>query len=365
MRKSHRKEIFATITSMLSTAVLLLTIGKALGGLRILVAALSGVVVCLYVIYRKVPSELEPLTRLPLFPRWGRRTALAVLVISIAVLAFSPMYLVPGPSIERLVPIDPVAGGKLQLFGHNLPAESALTMRIGRDSVSEISVATPDYLEVRVPENATSGPIVVTRKRRLLPDQRAVYPVTSVQNLTQDVVLLTEDIRENGAGQAILFSILNTTKQRTITINDVRLETVLVQDLSGPPYQQERIDLGIYSMLEDHTHGAILDLLRQESIRLTDGTYTVKLPPMSSASFRFELRSPPTQHHIKLVFVIVIGFFDDTGASARAYSNRLFAFEMSDIFGISASESLPLNRSSIDILEQKYDTAVRNFGWDR
>ena len=69
--------------------------------------------------------------------------------------------------------------------------------------------------------------------------------------------------------------------------------------------------------------------------------------------------------HMRLVFVIVIKFFDDTGASDRCYSNRLFAFETSDRLGISRSEDLPLNRFSIDKLERKYGAAIRDFGWEQ
>jgi hypothetical protein len=347
--KNPIKILTLTLPSILGIVSTVVTVLKTLGDWWIPAGALVVLIACLLALLTKVTAKtaLSPATVVPLlqFRSWIRKAMYVVLGMASLVLVFSPIYLTPPPTIERLVPIDPVAGARLQMFGRNLPDESVLTMQLGKEAVSEIFAATRNYLEVRVPPTATSGPILLTKKRTWpLPSQTTVFPVISVQNPAMTVILLTEDIRKGATDVVLLFSVLNTT-QRKVTVNELRLETVRVINLGGPRFQEERADLGVASLFDVFEHKATLDLGMPKSLRLLDARYTLKLDRTTSTSFQFRLTSPQVQHHMKLEFVIVMEYFDDTGLCGRRFGNRLFEFETSETSGILPMEGHLLDSS--------------------
>jgi hypothetical protein len=298
----------------------------------------------------------------PVKPAPKRRWWILLLVLALLVM-FAGTVLVrrasgPIPTIERLVPIEPVAGEKLQVFGGELPTGEALAVRIGAEPVSEIMMSTPDYLEVRVPANATSGPLLVT-KRGWPRDQSVAYPVDSVLDRSQQVALNIQDIRKSGEDVVISLSILNRSKQRSLTINDLRLKPIHVLNRGGPKYQQERIDLGVFTLHQGQSNSGHVSLTTSEGTSLMSDRYVFKLPPGDSDSLQVRLTSPSVQHQVEIAFIVVAKYDDDSGSPGECVGGSVLAFESSDVGGIALAKSYSLDGSTMEALERRYRSKVQ------
>jgi hypothetical protein len=362
----HWKEFSAVIASSLTIVVTIVVIGEKLHPIiPILISMASCIAVCVYVIRRRTRSSLKPESLLPLFGSRTRNAAKALLIMLCFVMVLCPFLYTSQPVIERINPIDPVAGGKLQIFGRHLPDSSSIQIEFAETKVTQYYTVSGNFIEVRVPEEIVSGPLRLRGKRRILPDRELVYPIVSVQTTNDDVVLITEDIRTDEDHYQVLFSALNTTKHRIITVYDIELEVVALEALESPNFLQERIDLGIVSIFTDDVMSTRIDLLTQSKVHLLDEAYTIRLAPMRTESFHFRLMRPDAQHKLRFIFVISVHFFDNAGSRGVVYGNRFFAVNSSDISGISVPYNLPLNEESYRELEQQYQNAFRSFTFKR
>jgi hypothetical protein len=175
---------------------------------------------------------------------------------------------------------------------------------------------------------------------------------------------VTEDVRQfDHDDVAVLFSILNTADDGRVIVNDIRLHTVLVEDLGTPNYQQERVDLGVVFIVDDRVTATKLDLLGEVETHLLSDRQTIEVPAASSTSLQFRVTNSASEHHMRFVFALIIEYFDDSGDRGRAVSRHLFTLETSDLGGISLSEMTLLSTAALEQLRTRQGNTIRVFSW--
>lgn len=347
----HFREVGTVAMIAVSVVVGILTISERLNSWTAFASlAVLGSIGCLYVIFRKIPSVLDPHSTQKLFSRQSRAVAVIALVVFTVVIAVTPVFFGAAPKIERIIPIDPVAGQQLQLFGTGLPAGTALEMWIGEHKVTNIAIATADYFDVLVPDEVSSGPIVIIQRRTLLPDFRLYYPLKDVQNLNRDVVLLTREIRRKENGVRVHFAIHNTMQNSYVKVDGIRLQSVVVEDMGSPNYQHERIDLGVH-VLDPFAAPLVFDLQTQIDIQLLEED-PIRLEARQSDDFVFQLDLREVQSKLRFIFVIVLDFVDESGREGRICSNRLFVIETGNL-GFKIPGDLLMTRASVEELKER------------
>jgi hypothetical protein len=346
---THWKEVSAVVTSLLGTTISILTVWEKVDPKFRFPALLICASVCFcYVIFRKVPSQ----NTYHLFGISIYKIEKVILIIFVVIMFLIPALSSPKPIIEKIIPVDPVAGNKLQLFGRNFPERSNIELKLGSTRLTDYNIIDKQFIEVEVPENVSSGPLYLKKKRKILPDINLIYPIVSIQKKDSGVILITEDIRSNVDQFKILFSILNASEQSTATVYDVQLEIIDIQAIATPNYQQERIDLGIVSIIGNYLANMNMDLLNPREIHLLEQK-AIKLPPLSSESFSCNVLFPNSQQIRNLKFIISVEFFNSDGTTGTVYSNRIFSIT-SDIDGIFLFDSLPYNKELREKITQKH-----------
>ncbi|MEI6544953.1 MAG: hypothetical protein WCL60_15675, partial [Methylococcales bacterium] len=182
------------------------------------------------------------------------------------------------------------------------------------------------------------------------------YPIIAIQDKINRFQLITEDIRSDGDLYKIKFLALNNGSS-PVTISAIQLRVVAVKNLQVN-FIKKRIDLDTLFFIEKQPvppSKKKVDLFHQHRVDLLDDRYVIQLNPKDPNFFLLNLSHPEGQHHVKLVFAIVMYYRDNAnGSSGHVFSNQFFSLESGDLVGMKSNHDLPFNNDSILKLQQEY-----------
>jgi len=352
------KELTALLLSLLALLGAIIGFWEKMNVmLRIPAIAICGIIICIYIVYRKKTSEFDKKSLTHVFNIVIRRIAKYFMIFFVIMIVFWPVFAnkyldFQNPEIEKISPIDPIAGGKLQIYGKNFPDSSNIGIEFGGIKVKQYYEITKNYIEIRVPENVTTGPLHLSQGRPLCKDFELFYPIITVQQIKNGLNLLTEDIRIDKDFFHILFSGINTSKKKT-TVYDIQIDIIALENLYGQNFLNERIDLGVILLSPEKKK--TIELPKKLNVGLLSEKYVIKIEPMDSESFHLRIQSPNKQHDIKFIFIVSLHYFDENGDTSKVFSSRFFNISSNDQKGYTKSDDLPLNNESYIYLKKKYE----------
>ena len=357
---AYIKNISAAVTALLPAFTAAISFWKQEFDPSFLMA-IAGSVISLSLIYvyaKRDLSTLQPNTWVYQYSRRQRRWALAgAMIVVFLSIAFWICFL-PKPMIERIIPPDPIAGDRLQIFGSNLSGSAGVEVAFADAKVSEYFQVGRGFVEVKVPQSAKTGPLNLKSKGRItLADRYLVYPIITIQDKGNRFQLITEDIRPEGDNFKIKFSAVNNGSS-AITITGIQLRIVAVKKLpqANLALMERVIDLGTIFFIESTPNSPRkVNLFKQHRVEFLDDRLLIRLRPRESMSFMINLLPMRDKSHVKLVFAIAMSYLDGAnGGSGLVFGSRLFSLESGDLVGMKSSHDLAFNPYSISILQQEY-----------
>ena len=260
------------------------------------------------------------------------------------------------PRVDTIRPITPVIEGQLEIVGANFSGDrERVEVFFGDIRAPLLEAPTVSRLVVRVPPEATAGPLRVVRKTLLFPlflDPEAEFLIPTVNRLQEDVSLLSEAVKSSDDRFTVLFSILNLSAEHRVTVHDIRLEMIVLVDLQEPSLRRRRIDLGSFAISGNQAPG-MRQLNHPVTTLLPEG-FVVELLPRDSEAFHFTISRPNSAHKLHMMFAISASYYDDRGRRGRAFSDRIFNLLVNHLEGFAWCTDLPLDSATLDKLARKY-----------
>lgn len=322
---------------------------------------LVGIAACLYIICRTVPSSIEVESKVPLYPRVLRRIAKWLIVgMGFALFLYCPWqflaYYHPNPSIRQLSATTLIAGRKLTIVGENLPdSREDLTISFNGILAEKVYVLTRDRIELEVPPNATSGPLVLSVKSPMpwLLTTRIAKPVwVDISSQASNVIVLAEDPIMSRDQVTVRFSVRNTREDVHVTIHDILIKAIVLDEPYTAHFGGHRLDLGVVPLYEKAAQQQVS--VDYQARSLFGPNFIVKLKPKESESLRFAVPVPKIAHRMHAVFSLAALYHDDQGNRRVSYSDRIYRVIVDDREGFLSAETLDWNSESYDELQRTY-----------
>lgn len=271
---------------------------------------------------------------IPLFSKSFRKLAGVLLATDVAALiGIWPPYTYVhyhSPQLTALSPVPLVAGENVTIAGqHFNTLPSRLRLVVGGVPVSKYISVQSRRLEVQVPQDSVSGPVVLSNLGLLT--LSATYPWVELLPVTPLMKLVAERITNSKEGSNIYFSVLNADESRSVVVYDITVNVIRFADEREVPEfaydTAPRVQLGVIAVFDQFDHGiagsATLKTGVGNTISLLSN-FAISLRPHQVKPLSIRIVNPGGQRSASAVLSMICRFYDEKGERRQCRADRLY-----------------------------------------
>ena len=176
------------------------------------------------------------------------------------------------------------------------------------------------------------------------------YNSTTIQNKIQ---FIGEKIIHKNDTLFIYFSIQNLLSNENITVYDIHLNTLFLDEIGNQNYKKKRIELEVLTLFPLLKASKVrIDSIKSKS--LFDSSFTCKIDPQNADSFMAKFLLPESANNLHFLFSFDAYFFDSSGIKNVIPADKIFLTVFDDILGFKKIEEFPYGSYSAKKIISNY-----------